>query len=94
MPDAAFQQLIKIVCKKTAADYILNFLKINEVDEFKRSVYLTLRDMNTVLRNQLAVVATSSDLYTPQKNYEGSTPPRFDKMERMLKDKQRAVSCR
>ena len=60
LPDEAFQQLVRTVCNATSAEYIINFLKINEVDEFKRSIYLTLRDINTVLRNTAASVSTNT----------------------------------
>ncbi len=85
--------LISAVCKRTAAEYISHFIKINEVEEFKWAVYSTLRDINTVLRNQMATVTSTKQHFTPQKQYEGSAPPRFDKMERELRDRQRAQSC-
>lgn len=49
----SFGQLhIVSILKPEVLNIIEQWLKINDVDEFKRRIYTTIRDMNTVIRNQ------------------------------------------
>lgn len=88
---AYFKTLCSIL-NPTPAGYLDAWLKINDQEEFTKRIVTTLREVFTVVKNQEAVVSTVHVDFDKRSQYKGSAPPRFDKVERMLKEKQRAHS--
>jgi hypothetical protein len=65
------------------------WIGINDQDEFTRRIFFTLREMFTIVKAQFAPNTTTGDLFLKKKSYVGSLPPRFDIMERVIKDEER-----
>lgn len=77
----SFGQLhIVSLLKPEVLKIIEQWLKINDVDEFKRRIYTTVRDMNTVIRNQQAQLSIVGQEYKWHTIDDSLQAPRIDKM--------------
>ena len=76
-----FHQLSIVQVLKPEVLRILDqWLKINDVDEFKRRIYTTIRDMFTAIKNQAAPISVVGHEFN-WKTYDDSLKaPRFDKL--------------
>lgn len=64
------------------------WLTINDQDKFTGRIFYTVREMFTVVKNQLADVPTSQEMHAKHVDLT-ATPPRFDKMITDLSNKKR-----
>lgn len=53
---------------------------INDQDKFTGRIYFTVREMFTVVKNQMAELTTAHDIFATQKLLKDSVAPRFDKI--------------
>jgi len=56
------------------------WLKINDQDEYTGRIYFTVREMATVVKNQVSTATTARESFSAQKMFEKSEPARFDKI--------------
>ena len=76
------------VLKPNIAQMLSRWLTINDQDKFTGRIFYTVREMFTVIKNQLAEVPTSQDQHSKHVELE-ARPPRFDKMITDLSTKKR-----
>ena len=76
------------VLKPQIAAMLGRWLTINDQDKFTGRIYYTVREMFTVIKNQLADVPTSQDFHSNHVELN-ATPPRFDRMIVDLNNKRR-----
>ena len=62
-----------------ASQYLEKWLEINDQQEFLKTIFIAIRDMHTVIKNQDIPATTMSSFYLPRLK-EYSKPPRFDKI--------------
>lgn len=63
--------------KESTKNYIEQWLKINDQDEFTKRIYFTLREIYTVVRNLEAPINSNKSFFTGRK---AERVPRFDKI--------------
>lgn len=68
------------ILKPEVLKIIEHWLRINDVDEFKRRIYTTVRDMNTVIRNQQASLSIVGQEYKWHTIDDTLKAPRIDKL--------------
>ena len=89
LKDKPFTKLpIAQVLKPNIAAMLSRWLTINDQDKFTGRIYYTVREMFTVIKNQLADVPTSQDFHSNHVELN-ATPPRFDRMIVDLNNKRR-----
>ena len=87
-----FDQLpIVQILRPNVQQYLSRWLKINDQDKFTGRIYFTVREMYTVVKNQLAEVPTSHESHATLEKLNVSAP-RFDKMIQSLSEKKRGFS--
>jgi len=57
---------------------IQKWLGTNGDDEFIGRIYFTLREMNTTVSNQMAVVPEAPHKFRSEAGMKSAVPPRFD----------------
>ena len=82
------RQQIAQVLKPDIATMLSRWLTINDQDKFTGRIFYTVREMFTVVKNQLAEVPTSQEMHSKHVELT-ATPPRFDKMITDLSNKKR-----
>lgn len=65
-------------------EFLENWLKINDSEEFIKRIWVAIRDMHTVIKNQEIPTGTTSSFFLPKLG-EASKPPRFDKIESAIR---------
>ena len=70
---------ISEVLKPEVVQIISKWLMINDQDKFTGRIYNTVREIFTVIKNQMAELPTSHDIFATQKNIPSAKAPRFDK---------------
>ena len=89
MRDKPFTKLpIAQVLKPQISAMLGRWLTINDQDKFTGRIYYTVREMFTVIKNQLADVPTSQDYHSNHVELKTDLP-RFDKMITDLNNKRR-----
>lgn len=83
---------ISSTLKPEITSILEKWIGINDQDEFTRRIFFTLREMFTIVKAQVAPNTTTGELFLQKKSYPGSIPPRFDIMERTIKDEERNKS--
>jgi len=78
--------IIKIL-KPHVAQTLNRWLEINDQDKFTGRIYFTVREMYTVVKNQVAEVPTSHGSFLNEKQL--AKAPRFDQILTQLKETQR-----
>lgn len=79
------------ILRPNVQQYLSRWLKINDQDKFTGRIYFTVREMYTVVKNQLAEVPTSHESHATLEKLNVSAP-RFDKMIQSLSEKKRGFS--
>lgn len=88
MKNKKFSDLpIAKVLKPSVSEILNRWLLINDQDKFTGRIYFTVREMYTVVRNQVAEVPTSHGSFIKEPKL--ADPPRFDLMMTKLKEEQR-----
>ena len=70
---------ISQVLKPDISQMLNRWLAMNDQDKFNERVFVTVREMYTLVKNLLADVPTSQDIHSNHIELE-ATPPRFDKI--------------
>ena len=73
--------------KPHVAQCLNRWLEINDQDKFTGRIYFTVREMYTVVKNQVAEVPTSHGSFLNEKQL--AKAPRFDQILTSLKETQR-----
>lgn len=76
-----------------ASQILTRWLAINDQDMFTGRIYFTVREMYTVIKNQVAIVPTSHDTFANASKLPGQDPPRFDKILQSIITRNRNASC-
>ena len=70
------------------------WLQNNDQDEFTGRIFFLVREMATVVKNQIAVVPTSLDSFIEKTGFTKPVVPRYDKIIEDLNKEQRAGRAR
>lgn len=70
---------ISQILKPDVVQILNKWLMINDQDKFTGRIYATVREMFTVIKNQMAELPTSHDIFATQKMIKEAKAPRFDK---------------
>ena len=65
-------------------EYIGKWLELNDGEDFLRRIFVAIRDMHTVIKNEHVPNSVNTATFFPKLN-EASKPPRFDRIEREAK---------
>ena len=74
------------ILKPNVVAIINRWLKINDQDKFTGRIFNTVREMFTVVKNQLSELPTSHDIFSTQKQIPSASAPRFDKIITNLRE--------
>ena len=73
----------------SAAAYIEKWLSINDQDEFIKTIFFTIREIHSVVRNQEPATTTNSNFFLGRR---ADKVPRFDLVIKNAAEKVRAKS--
>jgi len=85
---------ISKVLNANAIQILDKWLANNDQDEFTGKIYFLVREMATVVKNQIAVVPTSLDSFITKSGFVKPVVPRYDKIVEDLEKQQRGARAR